>query len=458
MKSGVTGRLAAFAAGLSYDQLPSTTIRVAKRMLLDCLGTTLAGSALGAGVPELLELIRRSGGTGEAGIIGTDLRVAAHLAALANGGSAHALNYDDFLPGAGVHLGVTGIPAALAAAELASSISGKELIAAVAAGSEIMARLGFAIDKSGYSETRPQTSQMLGYFNAAASAGRVLRLSEQQMHSAFGLSLMQCSGGRQPVLEGSEAKALYAAWPNQAGVQSAWLAKQGLDCVCAAFEGEAGLFATYFGGGYTPGALTQEIGDVFKLEGVSFKPWPTTNVAHVFIEAALSMLKEHHLRSDEIAGVHLQGEEHIRTFCEPAATRQAPRTSVEAEDSVPFAVAKTLANGQLGLADLQPDGLSQPEALRIAAHTSYSVDPGLRAAGIVEVMTLDGRRLESRIGRPLGFPPRELTDEQLAAKFLDCASHASMASTGEELLDIITTIEKVDDVGQLVAMLCKPSK
>src|SRR6266571_5274008 len=188
----LTQRLAEFAAGLTYEQLPSGTVHAVQRMLLDCLGTTLAGSSLGAGVGPLLALVEQSEGRPESAILGTGRRAPAHLAALANGGLAHALNYDDYLPGAGIHLGVTSVPAALAAAERAGGVSGKELIAALAAGNELAARLGLALEKGAYTETRPQTSQMLGYFNAAASAGRVLRLSAAQMHSALGLALMHC--------------------------------------------------------------------------------------------------------------------------------------------------------------------------------------------------------------------------------------------------------------------------
>jgi 2-methylcitrate dehydratase PrpD len=457
MSAGVTAELAAVAARLAYEQLPASTVRVVKRMLLDCLGTTLAGSALGAGTAQLLQLVRQAGGSADATVIGTGLRAPAHLAALANGGSAHALNYDDFLPGAGAHLGALGIPAALAVAELAGGVSGKELVAAIAAGSQLMARLASAIDKGSYTETRPQTSQMLGYFNAAISAGRVLRLDERQMHSALGLAQMQCSGGRQPVLEGSEAKALYAAWPNQVGVQCALLAKDGLDCVCDAFEGPAGLYATYFGNAYFETELTRELGQAFRFEGLTFKPWPATNVAYVFIEAAISLRAGHGIHPGDVASVHLIGEDHIRTFCEPAAVRRRPRTSVEAEDSVPFTVAKALANGGLGLADLQPDGLRQPEALSIAAKTEYSTDASLGLAGIVEVATVDNRRLSHRVERPLGFPPRELSDEQLAAKFHDCARHAQPGAPAGDVIDIIEHIEQ-HDTARLMAALRAPSK
>lgn len=428
--------------------------------MLDCLGTALAGSSLGTGARELLAVVEASGGRPEAAVIGTSLRAPAVLAALANGGLAHALNYDDFLPGAGVHLGVTGLPAALAAAQRVGGVSGTEFIAAVAAGSELMARLGFAIEanRHGYTETRPQTSQMLGYLNAAAAAGRVLRLDGGAMSSALGMAFMQASGGRQPVLEGTPAKALYAAFPSQGGVLAALLAQQGLGAECAALEGPAGLFATYFGGSYAEGELTDALGDHWRFTEVTFKPWPTTSVAHAFIEAAISLVQEHRLSADSIAAIHLRGEAHIRTFCEPATTRQAPRTAVEAEDSIPFAVAKALANGAVTLADIQPRGLGQPEALRLAALTTYSVDDELGSGGIVELTTSAGVRLEARVDRPLGHPPRELTYDQLERKFRDCALHALQPVRVDHALELVAGLERLDDVGRLASAVSSGSR
>ncbi|HEY8694163.1 MAG TPA: MmgE/PrpD family protein, partial [Chloroflexota bacterium] len=286
--------------------------------------------------------------------------------------------------------------------------------------------------------------------NAAACAGRVLRLTDAQMHSALGMAFMQASGGRQPVLEGTPAKALYAAFPSQGGMLSALLAEQGLGAECAAFEGQAGLFATYFGNAYAAGELEQGLGERWRFQEITFKPWPTTSVAHVFIEAAISLAEQHHLRAADVARVHLRGQAHIRTFCEPAATRQAPRSSVEAEDSIPFAVAKALANRQVTLDDIQPDGLTQPETLQIGARTTYAIDDSLGTGGIVELTTAAGQVLEAKVERALGHPPRELSWEQLAAKFRDCAGHALQPVAAEETLDMIAGLERLDDVGRLV--------
>ena len=56
------------------------------------------------------------------------------------------------------------------------------------------------------------------------------------MMSALGLALMQASGNRQPVLEGTSSKAAYTAFPNHGGALSALLAQRGLEAGCAIFR------------------------------------------------------------------------------------------------------------------------------------------------------------------------------------------------------------------------------
>jgi 2-methylcitrate dehydratase PrpD len=447
--------LAAYAANVSFDRLPGELIPALKRLLLDTLGTTLAGSTLGTGCPELLAEVRAAGGTAESTLLGFDERLPAPVAALANGAMAHALNFEDVYPGGG-HLGAVTFPAALAVAERRGGVSGPEFLAALAAGAEIAARLQVAVRRAddGTSEAKPQPTQMLGYFSAAASAGRVLRLDPAPMLSALGLALMQASGNRQPVVEGTPAKAIYAAFPNHGGVLSALLSQRGLGAACAVFEGEAGFFPTFYQGRYDPAALTERLGEEYYTLAAGFKPWPTTNRAHPFIEAALQLAASH--PSDMIDEVHIRGGNYIRTFCEPLAVRQRPRTSVEAEDSIFFAVAKALVNRQVVLADFQPDGLQQPESVQLAARMRYSIDPTLGHAGIVEIRTISGQRDMCRVDKPLGDPAKPLDDAQLVAKFRDCAQYAAVGlapRTVDDVLALIDGLEHVPDVAALTALL-----
>jgi 2-methylcitrate dehydratase PrpD len=448
---------AEFAANLRFEGLPGELVAQLERVVLDTLGTTLAGATLGLGCREIVEVVRAGGGAPESTLLGYGDRIPAPMAALANGAMAHALNYDDVYPGGG-HLGVVTIPAALAVAERRGSVSGREFLAALAAGAEIAARLQAAVRRvdDGTSEAKPQPTQMLGVFAAAASAGRVLRFDRDHMLSALGLALMQANGNRQPVVEGTPAKAVYAAFPNFGGVLGALLAEAGLRAGCAVFEGEAGFFPTFYGNRYDHAALVDGLGHEYFTLDVGFKPWPTTARAHPFIEAALHLAREHDLQPDEVAHVEVRGGPHMRVFCEPLAVRLHPHSSVEAEDNIFFGVFKALANRTVTLADFQPDGLRQPAIQRLAERASYAIDDTLGHAGVVEVALTTGEHVSHRVEHALGDRDHPLDDDALVAKFVDCAQHAPRPlsrSTLDAVVDRIFHLDQVPDMRVLAPMV-----
>ena len=111
------------------------------------------------------------------------------MAALANGALAHCLDYDDQTPW-GQHTASSIVPAAFAVAERQGGVSGKDLIAAVAAGQDIFARGCVAMSwKKDWN-----LSTVLAVFAATASASRVMRLSAAQTAHAMGIATMQSSG------------------------------------------------------------------------------------------------------------------------------------------------------------------------------------------------------------------------------------------------------------------------
>jgi 2-methylcitrate dehydratase PrpD len=451
-EASVTAVLAAYAANLRYESLPPAVVAVLKRIVLDTLGTTLAANTLSGACQTLLDVARAAGGTRESTLIGWGDKVPALMAALANGGMAHALNYD--AGGAG-HLGLL-VPAPLAAAEQVGGVSGQQLLAGLAAGVELTARLAVAARSGASSHTRGAAleGQVLGYFGTAAGAGRVLGLDVRAMHSALGLALMQAAGTMQVVLDGDPpAKAIYAAFANHGGMLASLLAKQGLGAECAAIEGAAGLYALYYEGRYDGSVLAAGLGEQYYLLGTSFKPWPTSGHVHPFIEASLDLVHRQGVRSTEIQQVQLRGAPTIRAWFEPMEERKRPQDVATAGNSPFFGVAKALANGQVTLGDFTPSGLQQPEALRLAERMSYAIDPELSRAGVVELRTTGGSRYTSRIDTPLGHAARPMTPEQLVAKFRDCAQYAAQLMPGERLDDIVEMVDRLEEMPDVAALL-----
>ena len=165
----LTSLWARFSAELTYDALPEAVRATVRAVALDCIGVALAANTLGVGVPQLLAWARGAGGAPQASLIGLPDRLPAAAAAMVNGGMAHALNFDDTTAVGSGHLGPVTLPTAFAAAELRGGLSGEEFIAALAAGMELMSRIGAALAGAGgaYTEAKPQPTQMPGCFAAA---------------------------------------------------------------------------------------------------------------------------------------------------------------------------------------------------------------------------------------------------------------------------------------------------
>jgi 2-methylcitrate dehydratase PrpD len=441
---GHTRRLATFSAALTYEDVPRDAIAKVKHLLLDTLGTTLAATTLGAGCREVVEVMRDVGGRPESTILGFGDKVAAPNAALANGGLAHALNYDPIGSETG-HIGVVCLTAPFAMAEALPGVSARQFLTAATIAAEITARVSAAQSRTGKASSEKfMAGQLFGYFGAAAAAGHLLGLDAKQMHSAFGIALMQTSGTMQVVLGGDPpAKAIYGAFPNYGGLLAALLSKAGLGGEYDALEGAAGLYEMFYRGEYRQEALFENLGRDFLLMGTSFKPWPTSSVAHPFIEAA-GKIAERGIKPSAIKAVRVIGDDHTRPWCEPLEERCFPKNAASASDSVPFAVARALVHGDLLLRDFTDRGIKDEAANAVASRTTYELQRGLKG-GLVKVSTNDGQEHQVHIEAPLGHPSRPVPYERLVAKFRDCCRYSITSLPAERIDRLIALIDNLEN-------------
>ena len=106
-----------FTLTTQWETLPANVQHQAKRCLLDTLGALIAGTQTPvAKIMRQTAMAQFSGD--EATIVGTDQRVSAAGAALANGFSANALDIDDGYRNVKGHPGACALPPLLAASEL----------------------------------------------------------------------------------------------------------------------------------------------------------------------------------------------------------------------------------------------------------------------------------------------------------------------------------------------------
>jgi 2-methylcitrate dehydratase PrpD len=265
---------------------------------------------------------------------------------------------------------------------------------------------------------------------------------------------MQMAGSRQIVQGGDPpAKAIYGAFPNQAGVQAALLADAGLAADIDIFGRPAGLYPVIYDGDGEMAALTENLGSDFFLTKVGFKPWPTSDQLHPAIEAAAGIARDG-LAISDIAAVEITVHRNVGPWCEPLDEKRHPGNAAAAANSIPFCTAKALVHGDVTLVDFTEAGLTDEAALRLSDCTTYCLNDEISGA-MVKVTTADGVEHAVHIDQPLGSPARPISTDLLEDKFRDCCGHAASNLTEtqiESLIGMVDNLETLDDVGRLTEL------
>ncbi|GLZ07513.1 hypothetical protein Acsp03_49790 [Actinomadura sp. NBRC 104412] len=452
--------LARHVAGLDATTLPPDVVAEAKRRLLDFVAATAPAFDREAPARIATGYATRAGGAGEATVIVLGDRAPAPLIAFANGVAGSCLEIDDDHSARVGHVGTPTVPAALAAAELAGT-SGAGLLAAIVAGYEVYVRTARAVRPGVLLGKGFQPSGTNGAFGAAAAAARALGLSSDRVAHAIGLAGCQSAGLIEGTADGTWSKRFNPGWAAHAGTSAALLADAGFTGAPHVLEGRHGWLAAYAGDAADAAAVLDGIGDRYEILGSVTKPYACSRYCHSAIDAALA-LRPRVGTLEEVESVLVHTFAHGLPFvARPAEAKAAPRTVVDAQFSLPFAVAVALADGAALLDQFTPESIARPEVRAIAAATTVTVDPELdvlyprQYPARLEVRLRDGRTLTSEVRTPAGDPGNELDDDRFFARFTELATLAYPREQVDDILDAVSRLEELDHVRDLVSLLVR---
>jgi 2-methylcitrate dehydratase PrpD len=459
-----------------YEDLPKDVVDVTKKEVLDFFAAALAGQGFPA-VKELVELVVDWGGKNESSLIHMKEKVPAPMAAQANAVMGHALDFDDVHDLAVMHPAVPVVPSCMAVAESRGRVSGREFITAAALGVDMICRLALA-SWPGYDPTRPETRDLpfqaervkngwhfttiMGFLATAGTAGKLLSLSEEQLVSAFGIAYHQCSGSHQGRDDGTHTKRLGPGFSARAGVASAMMAAKGITGPRNVLEGHMGLYRMYFQGGYDRETLLADLGTRYEGVNVSIKPYPCCRGIHTNIDATLGVVKEHGVKPEDVKEVRVFVDGGgYQMLCSPLEVKTKPRTPVDAQFSILWGVATVLARGKVGIEHFTEVAIKSPDILDMASKIKVVLDHSLDSSdktpsGKVEVETKSGKVYSNRVDYPLGSPERPMTFDDCSRKFISCASSSADRLADNQIertLDLISRLEDLDDVGEVMRSL-----
>jgi len=445
-----TERFVRWAWSLEPADVPAVVRRAVCRHTLDGIGAALAASRLGA-APYATAVAEGLSGPPEASIVDGG-RVAAPVAALANGMLLHALDYDDTHAESLVHATAAVVPAALAAAEHAGA-SGTEQVTACVSGYELVTRLGAAV-RHGFHARGFHATSVCGVFSSALVAARLWKLPVDTAVSALGIAGSFASGSLQFLEDGSATKPLHPGWSAHAGLMAARLAAAGASGPPRILEGASGFFRSYAGEEVGADDVVDGLGRRWETTRITIKPYPACQLSHASLDA-LRLVRERIASPDAIEEIAFDlPSESVPIVCEPIEAKVRPRTPYEAKFSLQWCAAALLVDGRLDLGSFAADQLDREEILRLAArvrHRAYASQVvAASAPGRVSVSLRGGAVHRAEVAASGGTPTSPLSDAQLFDKF---ASNVGDPRRAREIADAVLDLDRMDDVGRLSALL-----
>src|SRR5206468_2595290 len=214
-------------------------------------------------------------GPPQATVLGRGERVDIMHAAMLNGIASHTFDFDDTHLETVIHPAGPVASAILALAEY-TEVTGRAFLHAFVLGVEVECRIGKAVYPSHY-DIGWHITGTAGVFGAAAAAGKLLGLSEQQLVWALGIAATQSSGLRE--MFGSMCKPFHVGVAARNGLAAALLAAKNFTSADNGIEGRRG-FANVLSAKRDCHAITEGLGETWELLRNTYKPFACGIVIH----------------------------------------------------------------------------------------------------------------------------------------------------------------------------------
>ncbi len=439
---GLTGALARYSSALRFDDIPGDVRTVVKHCVLDWLGVALAGFREDASRIVREEALEQ-GGTPQATLIGDGSRTSVGQAALVNGTTSHALDYDDVHFAFLGHPTVTVLPAVLALAER-DARSGVELMTAFVAGVEVGSRVGRYVTEAHYTRGHHATGT-LGSFAAAAGAARLLELNADESATALGIAATQAAGLKS--MFGTMCKPLHAGKAAANGQYAALLAKRGFSSRRDAIECSQGFADTQSPACETEGIL-DGFGTHFHCRDFLFKYHAACYGTHAPIEALQRLKLAHGIDPSAVDKVEIRVPTRNLKVC----NIQEPRTGLEAKFSLRLVSAMTLSGTSTSDIAGYVDSLCTDKALVRLRDRVRVVGDGELTRGTSEVIVcMDDGVVYRELGN-VSVPSQDLNEQglRLEEKFVTLASPLIGDGNTHEIVDLVRNLDQLESVDALV--------
>jgi 2-methylcitrate dehydratase PrpD len=440
-------QLSRFAAGVTFSDLPDGVREQTGWILADSIAAIVGGSA----EPEMQALSDKLAGSGrgvctvlghgpgKGALPGHDRGTSAEVAALLNGTAGTFLEMDEGNRFSRGHPAMHVIPAAMALCEERGG-DAQRFLSALVVGYEIGSRIGAA--------SRLRASMhphgTWGTIGAAAACARLAGLDAPAMQETINIGAsMTTATSKRTMLEGGLVRNVYTGLSNRNGVLALHLAESGFT---GERDGVASLMGSIVSEQFDADEMVRDLGTLWHLTQNYFKLHSCCRFNHGTLDAIDQIATRGPLPAPEqIRHVQVDSYAFAAELDDPA-----PRNTLAAKFSVPFAVATRIVNGNSALASFSWDAVRDTRVLELARRVSVREDAQmtrrlpLERPARVTIDLIDGSVLVGEVGANRGDDAMPYSRAELREKFLGLTQRVWPEAHAMRVLDATLSLTAGD--------------
>jgi 2-methylcitrate dehydratase PrpD len=450
--AGETRILSGFAAELALEQVPEHIQGIAIDLLVDQLGIQI-----GCGHLPWAQAVRNTykamGGVAEATVVRYGDRLPITSAAFINSTFGHSFEYDDANPLIHGHIGGELVPPLLALSER-DHLSGSEFLTALIAGYEVRGRIGWSVSPTMLERGGPQYSTTCGPFGVAAAVGKLLKYGAEGIHNALAIAGTFSGGLMQYDQGGGSVKRIFTAVAAIGGLQAAMLAQAGITGPEGILEGKRGLLKIY-PENYNPERLSSDLGTMWTLDHVLFKPYCCCAIIHPAIDALKTILARHAVTAHDIESIEVGYPKGSHNH----AAISNPKDILGMQFSTAYSLGLTVLKGKNTPKEYSMEALADPALKAVAAKVSLSNEAGLDSLfeghmpARVTLATKRGAVYDELVVDAKGSPAKRLNSAEIDEKFRSMVSEVLGDARTEQIIQTLRDVASLNDMASLAQML-----
>lgn len=456
----IASKLADAALRYDYSDLSEEVCDVTKRLIVDAIGCTLGGYDTPTG-RAVRDYAAQSNDASGCTLFGSLQRTAISPAIIANQAMLRYLDYNDAMivpigPGNMAATHPSGaLPVAFALCERTGK-GGRDLIAAMVAGYEVMATLLRSFQVS--LEVRGFHNGCVHAYGGAGMAGHLLRLPRDQLANAMGISGSLSVGLDILDAEGEEytmTKNLADGMIAERGYVAVELARRGMTGPTGIIEGNKGFARVVLGG--EEKFVWPESKDAQPLILTTFiKGLCAEATTHGHLHATLSLAIEHDIAPEAVAQILIRTSRRaVHHTGDPV--KKYPRNKETADHSSYYLTAMALLERRITPAIYSDANYADPRVRALIDKTVLEHGPEFDSqipAAEVTIRLNDGRVLSRRVEKSAmtGDPRARMADAALKSKFVECAGELMPESQIDRIIETCLRLDTLEDIGDLIKL------